>query len=271
MSDEFEEATDEVVGSGNIAVPAVTSLLVFGLGLLAGGVLVWALLAPSEVEVPFEVRRDLTPEELAEACGPLIAEAATNLDEAQAKVSTLESRVEAKEAQVAEMEGEMRARSARGAAMASELEDARAELDALRIALATAVEEKAVLEIELSETKEELVVQKKKTRLAKEDALHHKWASFVGQAKIDICDRGNRRKLGRCRETIDEKVDDVLKDKFDHCVRSGQSVPSIRVAERAEALPAYSEYLDQESKITRDWYVLLCDPTLPEASDFADR
>ncbi|TNE85680.1 MAG: hypothetical protein EP330_24830 [Deltaproteobacteria bacterium] len=268
MSEEFDDQTEEVSTSGNIAVPVATALVVFLVGLIAGAVAVWALMAPEEVEVV--VPRDLTAEELAEACGPLIAEAAENLDEAEAKVSTLEKRVADKEAQVAEMEAEMKRRASRGAAMASELEDARAELDALRIALAKAVEEKAVLEIELSETKEELVVQKKRTRLAREDALLHKWKSFVGTAKIDICDRGNRRKLGRCRETIDEFLADDMKEKFDHCVRSGQAVPSVRMAERDETLPAYAEYLDQDNKVTRDWYVLLCDPTLPEAMDFAD-
>ncbi|MCO4748053.1 MAG: hypothetical protein KC912_24885 [Proteobacteria bacterium] len=268
MSDEFDDSTEEVAPSGNIAIPAITAVVVFAIGLLAGGVLAYSFTAPKEVEV--EVKVELTAEELAEACGPLIAEAATNLDEAEAKVDTLEQRVLDKEKQVSDMESEMSARAARGAAMASELEDARAELDALRIALANAVEEKAVLEIELSETKEELVVQKKRTRLAKEDALLHKWKSFVGQAKIDICDRGNRRKLGRCRETIDEHVNEELKERFDHCVRSGQSVPTIRMAENRESLPAYAEYLNQESRITRDWYVLLCDPTLPEAKDFAE-
>lgn len=266
--DDFDDLNDDIQPRGTILVPVVTGLVVFVVGLFAGALAAWVLIQPDTLEV--EVPRDLTAEELADACGPLIAEAAENLDEAEAKVATLEQRVAAKEAQVADMEAEMKRRSARGAAMATALEDAKAELDALRIALANAVEEKAILEIELSETREELVVQKKRTRLAREDALTHKWTSFVGTAKIDICDRGNRRKLGRCRETIDEYLDGDLKERFDHCVRSGQAVPSIRIAESDETLPAYAEYLDPGDRIVRDWYVLLCDPTLPEAADFAD-
>lgn len=267
MDDEFETGSLST-GSSSLIFPIASAVVAFALGLLAGGFGLYLVSAPEQVMV--EVPRDLNAEELAEACGPLIAEAATNLEEAKAKVQTLEDRVKDKERQVSEMEGTMRQRAQRGAALVAELEDARAELDALRIALAKAVEEKEIMEIELSETKEELVVQKKRTRLAREDALLHKWKSFSGTAKIDICDRGNRRKLGRCRETIDEHLNEDLKERFDHCVRSGQAVPTIRVAERGETLPAYAEYLDQESRITRDWYVLLCDPTLPEARDFAD-
>jgi len=64
VSDEFDTATDEVVTSGNIAVPVATALVVFLLGLLAGGLGMYLFKAPEEVEV--EVPRDLTAEELRE-------------------------------------------------------------------------------------------------------------------------------------------------------------------------------------------------------------
>ena len=101
MDDEFETGSLST-GSSSLIFPIASAVVAFALGLLAGGFGLYLVSAPEQVMV--EVPRDLNAEELAEACGPLIAEAATNLEEAKAKVQTLEDRVKDKERQVSEME-----------------------------------------------------------------------------------------------------------------------------------------------------------------------
>jgi hypothetical protein len=47
-----------------------------------------------------------------------------------------------------------------------------------------------------------------------------------------------------------------------------QSVPVLKQAGKSDALPKYAARLSQENKFTKKgWYVLFCDPTLPEAGD----
>ena len=84
-----------------------------------------------------------------------------------------------------------------------------------------------------------------------------------------MCDRGNRKKLGHCRETVTSKVQ-VFRADFAHCLKAEQEMPSVHIAQKDEELPRFARWVDQESKITKDTYVLLCDPTLPEAKGFAD-
>ena len=60
---------------------------------------------------------------------------------------------------------------------------------------------------------------------------------------------------------------DTTRDKFAHCVRSAQATPTVLVMEKGDVMPQFAAYIDQENKISKDWYILLCDPTLPEAED----
>ena len=57
------------------------------------------------------------------------------------------------------------------------------------------------------------------------------------------------------------------RDKFAHCVRSGQAVPTVARAREGRELPDFAEMIDEEQKQTKGWYVLFCDPTLPEKAD----
>ena len=148
------------------------------------------------------------------------------------------------------------------------LEEARAQLEIAR-------QEKEQLVVELTQTKEELARteqkltdQVEKTEVAKEDALVNKWYRFVSDSQLEVCEKGNRKKLGMCRETVQATLmNNVRRDKFAHCVRSGQAVPSVRELQKGESLPDFSEMIDEEQKQTKGWYVLFCDPTLPERND----
>jgi hypothetical protein len=121
---------------------------------------------------------------------------------------------------------------------------------------------------QLAKTEEALVDQKEETTRAKEDALVNKWYRFINEAQLSICEKGNRKKLGACRETVENTLmNNVRRDKFAHCVRSAQASPTVRELAKGESLPDFSEMIDEEAKQTKGWYVLFCDPTLPEKTD----
>jgi hypothetical protein len=274
MANDFEGGSrgPGVVG---IMLPFATALGAAGVGLLVGGIIGWVAKPAREVTV--EVPRDLTADELLVACRPQVEEKAQEVVAVNNKVNALESTVRAKEARVTELETEMQKRNERGAAIMKELEAARAELVTLRAELQTAKAEKVRLEQELQitvakleETEVALADQKQMTERAKEDALVNKYERFKNDAQLEICEKGNRKKLGKCREAVIGYLStDDMRDKFSHCVRSGQAVPSVfEMKEKDSTLPAFAGYLNQEDKIVKDWYLLLCDPTLPESDGF---
>ena len=71
----------------------------------------------------------------------------------------------------------------------------------------TAREAKADHEAE-ERAEEALEVQVQRTERAKEDALVNKWYRFLNDAQLSICERGNRKKLGQCRETVTMEGED---------------------------------------------------------------
>ena len=268
-----EEEFEPEAGVTDAIVPFATALVAFAGGIVVGGGLMFFInqANPTEVLVP----RDLTEAELQAACAPSVADKARDLEEAHEKVRNLSADVATKEAHVAELEAEMAKRADRGRALVAELERAKEELATMKVQLEEATAEKerlfeelTVTTAKLEETEEALEEQIVKTERAQEDALTNKWYRFINDSQLEICERGNRKKLGKCRETIQAKLTDpVRRDKFAHCVRSRQATPVVREIEKGAELPEFAEWIDQEDKITKDWYVDLCDPTLPEAED----
>ncbi len=253
-----------------VLVPFLTALVSVAVGATIGGGLVWTLAPRPIVEVP----RDLTADELDQACRPLMRETVEELDAAQTRVANLESQIRTKEDEVVALETEMVRRAERGAVIYAELkrelEEAKAELVTLQGQLDQALEEKAELIVKLEETEEELEDQKEETREARADALDQGWMAFVGEAQIEICDRGNRKRLGKCRESVTAAMNLDRHDKWRHCVASGQAMPVVKEAAKKESPPEFGEFLNQDDRIIRDWYVLFCDPSLPEAQDLLD-
>ncbi len=278
MADESSE--NETSGQSSGGFPMATAIGALVVGAVVGGALGWTAKPTETKEV--EVPRELTAAEMAEACGPELEETTSELEEAQNKVAFLEKEVVDRDVRVKELEAKLKSEGSKpssssgGSDLARKLARARADLEEAREELTIALSEKErlVAELtatkeELSETKVELVDQKKKTKRAKEDALVNKWYRFINGAQLDICEKGNRKRLGRCREAVQLalQVPD-RRDKFAHCVRSGQAVPTVRELEKNEALPDFAEMVDEEQKQARDWYILLCDPTLPERDGF---
>jgi Skp family chaperone for outer membrane proteins len=275
---EDDEYDDYSASSGpgvvSVLLPFATAGGALAVGILVGGIIAWLIKPAVEVEVP----RDLTKNEIDAICAPAVDEKQQALDAAADKVEVLTADVQEREAKLQDLEAEMTRRSERGRAMHRELEAAKAELEQVKMELAIALEEKHQLEVELTatvaqleETEEKLDHQVTLTERAKEDALTNKWHRFLNDAQLEVCEKGNRKRLGQCRETVLAKLTaSDVRDKFAHCVRSAQATPTVHEVGRDESLPDYSQYLDQNERVVKDWYVLLCDPTLPEADGFTN-
>lgn len=278
--DDFEPDDDGGGSRGSAAtgvvamvLPFATAIAALALGAVLGVAIGWVIKPAETVET--KVPRELTAAELEAACAPQVQESANELEEAQNKVQFLEKEVGDRTARVEELEAEMSKRSERGKALVAELAQAKKDLEEARGQLEIARQEKERLVVELTQTKEQLaktevalVEQKEMTTRAKEDALVNKWYRFINDSQLEICEKGNRKKLGQCRETVQATLMiNTRRDKFSHCVRSGQATPTVRELQKGETLPDFSEMIDEEQKQTKGWYVLFCDPTLPEKTD----
>lgn len=284
MSDDLDDDFDgyrKRPGVLAYVMPVIVAVVALGVGGAAGalGVYAWWQATPPEVEVERKVvMRDLTDAELETLCDPFVSDTLAVLTEAQQKVTQLEDRVTQKEAKVAELEQEMERRAEGGRRLVAELEAAKKELVTLREELDQAVEEKeeALAELEetvneLKATEDELETTQARLTVAQQDVLDNRWTGFVQDAQLEICEKGRRRKMGRCRDAVAAALDQEVQAQFRHCIRSGQAVPGFQEAPRKmETLPSYSFWLNQDERMLRRWFVTMCDPTLPEADDFVE-
>lgn len=280
--DDLDDDLDPPKRRGS-AMAVVLPLITAGLALAVGGaigalgVALWWRATPPEVQTVVQLR-DLTDEELETMCNPFLTDTLSVLTEAQAKVVDLESQVKQKEAVVAELERKAAAGAVAGRKLRAELEAARAELVTLRAELERAVTEKEQALAELDRTVETLrqteeVLEETKTKLtiAEGDVLTNRWRAFAREAQLEICERGGRRKMGRCREAVQTALGAEIEGAYRHCLKSGQAVPGLREATKdLPGLPDFARWLDEDERTLKGWYIVLCDPTLPEAPDFAD-
>ena len=139
--------------------------------------------------------------------------------------------------------------------------------------LEEAIQERDELKIELQETLVELDRQITETNRFKTKAKHYKkesiknlWSSFTKEAKLSGCNRGSQRRHSKCYEAFDLALTPAFEERFKTCINTRQAAPVLRKAERGEALPSFSEWLPQDNKYTKNWYIIFCDPTLPEAN-----
>lgn len=257
-------------GLMSIVLPLVTAGAsgVFGLAL---GILGTLLVSSNEPVPP-------TAAQTAAACAPEVQEKQAEVVAAQNEVQRLSTEVEVREAKVVALETEMGRRSERGRAVSRELSAAKAELAAAREELAVAYSEQERLRTELTATVEKLeetevalTQQTRLTDLATDDALTNRWARFLNDAQLEICEKGNRKRLGECREIVEAKVgSNRVQNAFEHCVRAKAATPSVVELARDAALPRHANFVDQEDRVVAGWFVQFCDPTLPEADFFSD-
>ena len=284
-----------------IATAIIGALAGIGLGFAFGWV-VKPSAGPSDEQVARMTLNAFSPDQIDFKCGQIKGEELANANERIAalvqertlyeqKVLELEATLSAKATEATTRSGsgggagisrdqaaELNARAAefeaRAQALADELEQARNQLATVTRQLTEAREEKRVIEealvrtaTMLADTEQKLEVQVTKTQFAENDAMQQKWWRFLADAQLSVCEKGNRKKLGQCRETVQAKLSErSVQQRVIHCVRSKQATPTVRELEKDTKLPRNAEYIDQENKVTKDWYIQLCDPTLPEAS-----
>lgn len=184
------------------------------------------------------------------------------LEAAQARVRGLEEEIEARKI---ELEG-IRTEGENGRAKAEadlerlkgSLAKAERQRDDLRKRLTTAL---AALDTELGAhavTRERVV--------ALETAnTENVYAAFTQGVKLDVCQQWTRGAREKCHDKVDLWFDDARQDRFASCVQNREAVPALFKRERKEAVPTTAEPLGIGVLGERkDWYVVFCDPTLPE-------
>jgi hypothetical protein len=249
-----------------LVLPFITAGVALVGGVAVGAVGMYVLRAP-EIKVETKLR-EMTADELSKACAPMVTQVSTELDRANDEVSSLAESVKSKEAKVQQLEVEMKRRGAAGAALKRELEAAQADLASTKEQLQVAIAEQQRLVVELQGTREELDVQKVKTTEAKNESYDNNWQAFVNGAQLQVCEKGSRKKLGKCRESMVDALS-PLRDTYVHCLRTGQATPTLDEAEKKQdELPQFAQWLDQDNKVLKGWFIQLCDPTLPEAKDY---
>ncbi len=262
---------------------------VFALGGLAIGALVGAgigyalhaaLADPVEMMAsePLIIKQELTDEEILAFCSDEVDAERTKLWDAQDKVEDLESELDAKRAELATMEANEEKNKEKAAKAAKRFKEMEAEIERLETELVQAETQRdealaelkvtvAALEVQIKETDK----QRKRAERFRDESHKNLWTSFKAEAKVEICDRGTRRRHGKCHESIDVILETRIMNPFMECVDSNQATPRLVQAEdKGATLPAYAEWLDpdKENRDTKKrWYVQFCDPTLPEASD----
>lgn len=201
-------------------------------------------------------------------------QAQTEIAAAGKKVEDLQSAVTKKEEEIKVLEAKAKKSANKSAALKKELEAKEAELADLRIQLETAQAEKARLEQDLVVSREETRVAREETTVARGETIDARWTGFQSDALVQICEKGSRNKLTRCKEEVLAALGSTRARQYKHCLASGQAAPRlVRTDKRAEdlTLPRWGEWISQESDFTKDtWYIVYCDPTLPEAQLSSD-
>ncbi len=195
--------------------------------------------------------------------------AKTEVEAANQKVGDLQGQVDKKQDDIKVLEAKVKKSNGKSAALKKELEEKVNELAALQAQLDTALQEKAALEADLQVSRQETVTARGETDVAKGQTIDAKWDGFRSDAKVQICEKGNRNKLSKCREEVEAALTSARGAKFKHCLASGQASPRLKPFDKRTddpTLPRWSEWVDQDSNFTQDaWYIVFCDPTLPES------
>ncbi|MCB9677471.1 MAG: hypothetical protein H6737_20350 [Alphaproteobacteria bacterium] len=288
-----------------IGLPIVTSIIGLLVGVGVGFGVGWAVkpktVAPTDEQVARLQLDAFSADQIEFKCGQIRGE---ELKTANERISALERERDEYEQKVLALEAKLDTRRTKASSLAADTEgkrpagitqqrateleaeiyDLQRQLNGARDQLASvtrqlfqAEEEKRQLtealvatSTRLRETETQLAVQVGKTEEAKEDAMSQKWWRFLADSQLEICEKGNRKKMGRCREEVQSYLKTTqIRNKFVHCVRSEQATPAVAYLDAEDTMPRFAQFMDQENKVVRDWYVQLCDPTLPEATGFA--
>jgi hypothetical protein len=245
------------------------------LGAIVGGVATKVLNPSQAIIAEGEViKEEISMDELEAMCAELTDIEKKSVLEVQGKVSSLQAQLSEKEAELAKIKGKSQKNAKSRAAAKKKWQQMEEDIAMLHIRLASAEQERDDLKVELQETLVVLSKQIKKTKKFKAKAKKYKiestahlWKAFRSQAKVEGCNRGSKRRHVKCYEAFDLAMSSEVKGRFNNCVDTYQAVPVLRELEKGDEPPQFSALLNQENKYTKNWYVIFCDPTLPEARD----
>lgn len=225
---------------------------------------------------------EMTEEELLALCADLVEDGQTKAMKAQSRVESLQNDLAAKEEELAKLKAEDIKDEKRRAAATKKWREMEAELETLRSQLTEAETERDTLRNELKDTLVQLDKQiaetkkfKKKAKVYRAKAIQYKtestenlWKSFGAEAKVEICDRGSRKRHEKCHAAVNTALTPAIRSKFEQCVDTYQAVPVLRQLEKGEKMPNLAQELPNDNKFTKKgWVIIWCDPTLPEAGD----
>jgi hypothetical protein len=222
------------------------------------------LCLPEEEEIPSEQNEQASATEI--------------LQSTQTKVKELEGLLEEKEAELTRLRADSKkSKSGKKAARKKWLE-MEAEVAILRNQLDAAITERDELRKELKVTLKKLDKQVKKTKKFKAKAKKYKresvqnlWKAFTEESKRQICDSGSKRKHVKCWDAVQESLPSATQERFKTCVNTYQAVPVLQKSKKFfpkdSDLPPFSTWINKKNKYTKKWYIIYCDPTLPEKRD----
>lgn len=271
---------DDSPARRGISLAAPAAFLSLFIGIVAGGAVGYAahaLLAVPEVVIPPPqvIKDEISDEDLANLCSELTEDEKTKVQTAQRRVDDLQQRLAARESELEGLRKSAEGDEAKKKAAGKKWREMEEEVASLRVQLAEAESERDTLRTELKATLVQLDKQILETKKFKAKAIKYQkestanlWSAFNNNAKVQICDRGTRNRHEKCHEAVEAAFSSAMQERFSTCVDSYQAVPVLRKAEKDEVLPQFADWLPDDNKFTKKgWYVVFCDPTLPEAGD----
>lgn len=265
----------------SLTIPAALGAL--AIGIVVGGTvgfIAHMMFAKTEVVIPPPevIQQEITDEQLATLCKDLTQDEKSKVVQAQERVVSLQSQLDAREKELNELKAKGEKDASRRQAAAKKWQEMEDEVARLRVELAAAEQERDEIRVELKKTLRDLDRQISETKKFKAKAEHFQaestknlWSAFLNNAKVEVCDRGTRKRHEKCHEAVETSFNDQMRGRFTTCVDTYQAVPVLKQADKGEGLPEFAEWLPDDNKFTKKgWYVIFCDPTLPEAKDIAE-
>jgi len=169
---------------------------------------------PTIAKAPPEViKQELSEQELLALCDSTTEDVRDSLNNAQQKVLDLQSQLDSKEKELSDMKAQDEKDEAKKAAAVKKWKAMEQEIADLEVKLAQAESERDQLRTELQDTlvklDHEIAEKEKAVKLAKKykrESVDNLWTAFTANAKVEICDKGTRKRHENCHEAVDDRV-----------------------------------------------------------------
>ena len=152
-------------------------------------------------------------------------------------------------------------------ALMADIASLRRQLSEAKAALRRERADKQKLQREIDALQRDLQVTERLLEAASADAVYNRWLAFLQAAEATICADAARSRRVECgNEVTDALLTPTRREQFEYCLRSGQAEPSLHRIRPQDSPPDHG-FVVGESRLTKDWMVLFCDPRLPIDQD----